>query len=209
MLNVIGFTGKKRSGKDTCGGFLSAHHNYKKVHFASALKELGSKLTGMPYEVFDHPILKQEKFEKPVALDEEFAEELLAELPITNHSQANKIRDLVIGFEFNTWRKFLQFIGTDVVRDCVSTTYWVDQGIQKIKDQLELGNKVAVCDVRFENEVEAVRSLGGKVFRVTRETKQEEDNHASESIDYEVDGELDNNLDFDHLQKQLFEKAGV
>ena len=38
--HIIGFMGKKRSGKDTAGDYLVKYHGYKKYAFASSLKEI-------------------------------------------------------------------------------------------------------------------------------------------------------------------------
>jgi len=38
--HIIGFMGKKRSGKDTAGDYLVKYHGYKKYAFASVLKEI-------------------------------------------------------------------------------------------------------------------------------------------------------------------------
>jgi hypothetical protein len=41
---------------------------------------------------------------------------------------------------------------------------------------------VVISDVRFANEVEAVRNAGGKVVRIIRPNTEPVDNHVSESL---------------------------
>jgi len=54
MHNLIGISGKKRSGKDTVSKLLIdiLDDNYEIKHFASKLKRIASILTGRSYEFF-------------------------------------------------------------------------------------------------------------------------------------------------------------
>lgn len=71
------------------------------------------------------------------------------------------------GFEKN--RKLLQWIGTDFGRDTISKTLWIDLWKAEVA---ELAKKLPedtflICDdVRFENEIEAVKSLGGYTLKI-------------------------------------------
>ena len=74
-----------------------------------------------------------------------------------------------------TAREFMQFLGTDVMRKMYEPVH-VNHAISRIlAEQSELA---IVPDVRFPNEVEAIHKAGGKVIRLTRNTRK--DNHASE-----------------------------
>jgi hypothetical protein len=74
-----------------------------------------------------------------------------------------------------TSRELLQYFGTDIMRQ-MYTNIWVDHAINTIeREQSELA---ILADVRFPNEVEAVKKAGGKVIRLTRECKNDE--HSSE-----------------------------
>ena len=74
-----------------------------------------------------------------------------------------------------TARELLQYFGTDIMRK-MHRGVWVDQAIKTIqREQTELA---VIADVRFPNEVEAIKAAGGKVVRLTRE--YEEDSHDSE-----------------------------
>ena len=104
--------------------------------------------------------------------------------------------------EFKKDRKLLQWLGTDWGRDSISKTLWVDLWKDEVGFQTDC--KVApiiVCDdCRFDNEAEAIHSLGGYVIKLTRpdNTKHAEggvgiQNHASEAgvsknlLDFEVE----------------------
>lgn len=64
---------------------------------------------------------------------------------------------------FTRW--LLQFIGTEIVRDEVDVEYWVKAWT---KDNVGKADKLVVPDVRFPNEVRAIRHLGGEIWRVVR-----------------------------------------
>lgn len=90
-----------------------------------------------------------------------------------------------------TGRKVLETIGA--VMRSLNENYWVDIVI----DQTFWSNNVVIPDVRYENEIERIRSLGGKIIRINRpgcqRTGHESDNWDKLDVDYEIDnsGTLD------------------
>lgn len=84
-------------------------------------------------------------------------------------------------------RMFLQFLGTDAMRRNVDDQYWVKRARQSVLDLTWIEPRIQVIyltDCRFPNEVEMVRSLGGKVWRIERPAKfaeQAKDTHPSET----------------------------
>jgi archaellum component FlaC len=76
-------------------------------------------------------------------------------------------------------RKLMQEIGTEVYR-AIDNDYWVNQWkimVEGMKDNVV----VIVDDVRFQNEFDAVKSLGGTVTRVVATNKEKVvDEHQSE-----------------------------
>jgi len=63
-------------------------------------------------------------------------------------------------------REFLQYLGTDVMRE-IKDTIWVDYTIKLI--QQEQPALALIPDVRFPNEVNAIHKAGGYVLRLDRE----------------------------------------
>jgi hypothetical protein len=78
-----------------------------------------------------------------------------------------------------------------------SEDFWVDYALNSIPD----GTKAVIADVRYPNEADAIRKLGGKVIRVQRDGVVAANEHPSESAlnDYEFDVVLNNNRDIDGL----------
>ena len=83
----------------------------------------------------------------------------------------------------DVFRPMLQWWGTEFRREICGDTYWLDRlddTIRAIPD----GSVVFVTDVRFPNEAEFVRQLGGSIVRVVRTNAPEGQSgqaaHASE-----------------------------
>lgn len=79
---------------------------------------------------------------------------------------------------FNTPREILQFVGTDLVRDCISSFFW-----PKVLDkQIAHESKVVITDVRFFEERQYVEYKEGLLLLVERPTTVKSgDTHASET----------------------------
>src|SRR3974390_129308 len=73
--------------------------------------------------------------------------------------------DLLCG---KTPRYAMQTIGTEWGRDTIGRSLWVNAWKHAVSKQRDFIPVVA-DDVRFDNEVEAVRSLGGIVVRIQRD----------------------------------------
>lgn len=71
------------------------------------------------------------------------------------------------GIKDENGRKLLQRLGTDVVRDCVDQNYWVQAWIKAVSEQKGKVDVVLADDVRFDNEAQAVRQMGGVVIGIT------------------------------------------
>jgi len=63
-------------------------------------------------------------------------------------------------------RQMLQMVGTDFFRDKVDADFWIKH-FQHWYSQHQSDN-IVVTDLRFQNEVDAIKDLGGIVVRITR-----------------------------------------
>ena len=107
-------------------------------------------------------------------------------------------------------RDILQRAGTDAMRKIFGENIWVNTLVRRLKSG-ELKNKnICICDCRFENEITAIKNLGGIVVRIDRNFLFDPlvDNHPSE-IDCDNynnwDYIVDNNGDFNFLYSQIEE----
>ncbi len=143
MRKIIGITGLAGSGKDTIGDNLVANSpNWEKVSFASHLKDVASLLFG-----FDRKMLAGETPE----------DRAVRELP-------DKFWSEKMGKDF-TPRFALQFLGTNLLRNQLHQNIWVDCLERKI---IESDKNIVITDVRFPNEIDMIRSIGGEIWRVER-----------------------------------------
>lgn len=63
-------------------------------------------------------------------------------------------------------RQILQWLGTDVLREHIDQDFFIKCVKQKIENSDK--NFIVVTDVRFPNEAEFIKSIGGKVVKIVR-----------------------------------------
>jgi hypothetical protein len=73
-------------------------------------------------------------------------------------------------------RQMLRTLGTEWGRQCVGPDVWTQHWLERARRK----SFVVVDDVRFVNEAELIRSLGGEMWRITRPGVERNTDHASE-----------------------------
>lgn len=184
---IIGLIGKKRSGKDTFGSGLVELHDFQRVAFADPLRE--ALLAQDPMVGINGSIERLRKLEPGLA-----------------PSQYVRLSRLiqVVGWEVAKdlvpeVRRLLERLGTDSIRR-LDDTFWVRIAVERIKSSEK---PVVVTDVRFPNEADTIRDLGGIVLRVMRPSLgAQEGEHECETAldDYREDGTIYNNYDLRNLR---------
>jgi dephospho-CoA kinase len=180
--SIIGIAGKKFNGKDTTASYLINNHKYEKIAFADALKEACKCIFG-------------------------FTDEQL---------YGNKKEDIDEYWNIEP-RKIFQYVGTDLFRNqlkeimpFIDHNIWVHVVKKKILDRLKIDPecKIVITDVRFENEVDMVKELGGCIIRVSRDSVNiKNDIHESEQqIDKLI---VDYNISNNGTIEELYEKIKV
>lgn len=98
-------------------------------------------------------------------------------------------------------RQMMQTLGTEWGRSCIHPDLWVMVAAGAVQQQLRLGRNVVIDDVRFSNEAEMIRSLGGELWLVNRPGVVYEGNHASEGAlsELEPDSLINNSGSFAQL----------
>jgi hypothetical protein len=91
-----------------------------------------------------------------------------------------------------TPRRMLQFVGTDLMRNQLREDIWAKTLERRAKNDPE--TSVVITDLRFWNEVDAIRRLGGYVIKCERQVEfdPDQDTHPSET-------DLDNYVDWDYM----------
>jgi hypothetical protein len=165
---IIGLSGKKGSGKDTCGDFLVRHlgeHIAIKMSFAKKLKDVCCELLG----VFQHQLYGD--------LSSKNSKTLIRweSLPHYSMLQPNLFMR-ALGQKpptgFMTAREVMQQVGS--MFRLIDENVWVNATLRECHNY----PYSIICDVRYPNEVDAILKSGGKVIRLTRQTDL--DTHSSE-----------------------------
>lgn len=240
---LIGVSGKIFSGKDTVGnlimlnkvldGFIapinsngfnfdkfigneSAYHlesnsGFEIKKFANKLKLLVSMLTGIPIADLEKAEVKNSK------LGEEWAYLFWFNGKDMFRVNPNRYNDFT-GFSPDriknyTVRQFLQYIGTDLLRNQLHEDVHINALFAEYKnnDSFEPNSKWIITDVRFPNEAEAIKKRGGFLIRVNNpEYKPYENEHYSETALDDYDGfdviiNNDKKLGIENLYKTVSE----
>lgn len=95
-------------------------------------------------------------------------------------------------------RYLLQTLGTEWGRGMVSETLWIDRLMQRVAGWTAGGRSVAVCDVRFDNEAQALIQAGGRIWRIYRPEHVESSSHASEA-----------GISQEHVSRRLFNDGSL
>lgn len=152
---LIGLAGKKRVGKDTIAEQLTTHRGFVRLAFADALKAV----------LLDVDPL--------VELDSGALMRLRVAVALYGWEGAKAHAEV---------RRLMQRHGV-AIREHVGGYVWIDVIATKAEVLLGDGHDVVITDVRFPNEVDAVRKrLGGVIVEVTREAAPNDDGHVSEQL---------------------------
>jgi len=143
MTKVIGICGLKNSGKDTIGDIICKNdESFVKMSFADTLKDITAILMG-----WDRKLLQGDTIES-----REWRE------------KADDYWSVAFG-KMITPRIILQQLGTEVLRNHFLQSIWVDSLKKKIMNS---DKNVVITDVRFPNEIDMIKELGGTIYRVER-----------------------------------------
>lgn len=192
---LIGLNGRLQSGKDTTYEVIkhmaeeAGQPAPTRVSFAEPLKESAAQALGMSRDLMEH--LKNH-------------EEIFIEIPTMSVMQTSM--DSSHKSEASHWklnlRSYLQRYGTEAHRDIFGEDFWVDMALPLDTDHE--GKLLVVTDMRFPNEVQRVKDLGGHTVKVVREVETAHNLHPSEQdVDHMIDYFLDNTGSMENLEEEI------
>lgn len=215
MTKIIGISGRKQSGKNTtanciCGKVFKEKGLVKDFYVSDDGKlivqttDSNNKLGWGELDLVRHDQAFVEFAENmiwPYAKVYHFADYLkkicvdLFDLSPSQVYGNDTDKNTMTQYEM-TAREFLQYFGTDVMRK-IKDTIWVDYTLKNIiQEQSEIA---IIPDVRFPNEVEAIKKSGGYLIRLTRNV------HGS---DHPCETALDKeNFDWDNFDHIIYNES--
>jgi len=140
IVGLVGFIG---AGKGTVADLLVERHNFFKESFANSVKDSCAAVFG-----WDRAMLEGDTPESRAWRE-----------------QPDKWWSEKFGKEFSP-RLALQLMGTEAGRDVFHPDLWVHTVLRRC-EQAPYNNYV-IADVRFPNEINAIKDSGGVVIRVRR-----------------------------------------
>jgi hypothetical protein len=169
LPSIIGLNGVARAGKDTVAEILHSLYGYEVLSFSTALNNALIALNPI-VDVTLHPLPDSGISAKPV-----YYKDLEASV---GYEQAKENSEV---------RRLLQTFGTEVGRKMFGEDVWVEALFRQVKP----GTFIAISNVRFPNEYNAVKERGGAVWRVERPGYTPANGHISDTA---LDG-----YDFDQV----------
>lgn len=181
---IIGFGFNYQVGKDTATMALCRDLGFRRIGFADKLKELALELD---------PLVTS------------------ATQSVNVDAGRGRLKWTVQGLGWDDAKRhhpevraILQRLGVGA-RKVFGENFWVEQALGGVTPSA----KVAISDVRFLNEAQAVKNLGGLMIKVSRPGFTG-DGHASEVdlADYEFDYEIVNDGSLVELERKVVELVG-
>ena len=203
---LIALGGLIGSGKDTVANYLCTVHGFKRMSFASVLKDTVSTIFDWDRELLEGSTKASREWREQV--DEWWSKKL--------------------NIDGLTPRYILQQWGTEVIRNSFNDNIWVMSMENKLR---KINQDIVITDCRFPNEIQSVKDQNGIVIRTSRgpdphwikyaimyntsehqsqrdiglqylkENKIHPSEYSSVGLDY--DYLLDNNDTIDNLHKQI------
>lgn len=159
---VIGLHGYARSGKDTVAEFLKPH-GYQRLAFADRLRECMYALD---------PIVGCDTHGRLWRLQE-----------VVDEVGWDEAKGVTLSDDGPEIRRLLQVFGTEVGRELLRDSIWVDVVLDQISDADEWPEaRFVITDVRFPNELEALRKVpGAQLWKINRAGVNPVNSHVSDA----------------------------
>lgn len=139
---IIGLVGIMDSGKGTVGNIIKDKFGYITESFAQTVKDVTAILFNWDRKLLEGDTTESRIFRE--TKDEWWSEKL--------------------GFDI-TPRYALQLVGTNSIRERIHSKMW----IYSLERRIDPNKNYIITDVRFPNELDWIKSLGGKNINVTRD----------------------------------------
>ena len=156
---IIGISGRMGSGKDTV---------------AKMIQEIDAKYRGEEKSIWE--IKKYASALKKIASILTGVPETMFEIPEFKEKNMPENWRNTNGY-LMTYREFLQRLGTEAVRNNIHHNAWVNA----LMSSCTYKDNWIITDVRFQNEMDAIKKKNGIIIRVIRPDQEHKSYHISEN----------------------------
>lgn len=193
---IIGISGKIGSGKDTVGGIIQLMQAVSHLNDEQVARVVSDSRLMASFDM-RHKNWEIKKYAdklKQIA-------EILTGIPRVSFENQDFKKSL-LGEQWGSIsvREFLQKLGTEGLRNNLHENVWVNALFSEFEHAT---SKWIITDVRFQNEADAIKKLGGIVVRIDR--GMDTGTHASETSldDYSFDYTIKNKGSLYDLVKEV------
>lgn len=147
MSKIVGLVGLAGSGKNSVANILIKNYpNWVALSSGSAVKDICAVMFNWDRKLLEGDTIESREWRETP--DEYWSSKL--------------------GYEF-TPRKAMQWLATDIVRNQLSASFWIDKTELAIKQILakDKEKNIVITDVRFKNEIDLIKNLGGEIWWVS------------------------------------------
>lgn len=144
----------------------------------------------------------------------DMARALLAHVYADHFAQRRELKETAVPVLGVSYREIAQTLGTEWGRNTIRPLLWADIATAKVRLMLARGERrVVISDVRFPDEAEAIRSMGGVVWVVTRQDAAPVREHVSEymarTAESWADAVIRNDGTLEELRERVAQELGA
>ena len=212
---ILTLAGELESGKDTVAKFLG-RYGFDQAAIADNLKQMCMKVFDLNYHQCYDTRGKESDLANTIILNDQHITDIIYWLEKENkwevsHEQVLDMR--AVGRQdhyFRTPRQALQFVGTEILRDCIEPTFNIQVLTKKLYDEID--RDWVVTDGRFADERAFLKEHLGALSILIKnpKLKEKKDMHRSENdlgdeSEYDYVFTNDKSLGLDYCEKQVGE----
>lgn len=166
------------SGKSAAAAHLVTEHGFQLVKFAAPLKDMTRAL--LPHLGVEPHLVER-------------------------HVEGDRKEALLPGFGSLSARRIMQTLGTEWGRDTIRRDFWTAIVRERCEAEMATGRSVVIDDMRYRNEYDTIRDIGGLVYRIVRpDAGSDVTGHNSEGeLDQVAMPEIWNRQGLDRLHEKL------